>query len=446
MIDTKAQEKSILASVMVSAGNSDKSGLADQMLSYCTETMFTDMKSRDIYRAVKECRDKAQNPDMVNVANYLQDKGNVDYLAGLVTGSATTGNIDTIIETLRTVDYSRKINKSLRESLNGLNSSKGISDLKENINTAERGLSEALGGSGDERDNRKGNVKDFLVEYAYRKQQAIEGKVEMGKPTGIPTYDTHTGGMRKGELMIVAGLPGMGKTSFLTGLIAYQVLKGFVPALFSFEMDEDELIDKLVCQISFLHPDHAPINYNRLRNPTYLKDSERASMGAILMMLKNSGLYINVDPSTTLQQVKTESRRHKADHGDKCGLFGVDYIQLMVNDNDNSVSEISTISRELKLLAGELKETMVALSQLNKRDAKKGERPHKGWLKGSGSLEQDANVILFPWREYAILEEGDASDAVLIKGKHRHWKGKDIEMGFDEITTTFYEKAEPEQW
>lgn len=445
MISTKDQERSILASVMVSAANSEKSGLADQMLSYCTENMFTDIQSRDIYRAIKECREKALNPDLVNVVNFIGNKNNTDYAAKLLTEVSTTHNIDTIIETLRTVDYSKKINRSLLESVDGLKTSSSISELKESINTAEKSLSEALGGNSDERSNRKGNIKDFLVEYAQRKQMAIEGKTEVGKPTGIPTYDNMTGGFRKGELVLVAGLPGMGKTSFLTAIIAYQLMNGLKPALFSLEMDEDELLDKLICQLSFLHPRYEPINYNRLRNPTYMKTKEREAMGAILMFLKNSGLYINVDPSTTLQQVKTESRRHKVDHGDKCGLIGVDYIQLQVENNDNAVAEISSLSRGYKLLAGELKETVVALSQLNKRDAKKGERPHKGWLKGSGSLEQDANVILFPWREYAILEEGDPTSATLIKGKHRHWKGKDINMGFCEITTMFYEKADQEE-
>lgn len=437
MVDGKYVEKCLLGSVIADATDNPMSGLADQLLSYCTVEMFSSSASKDTFKAIKACRARIVAADLESVCQYLVNDNNMAYVSDACNIQATYSSIDILIENLRLICDSNNLKGVLSRATIDLEKCKDLSTLKDDYDKIERDITASFSNGKFTNDKNSGDISSFMAEYFQRKQEAIRGTRALGTPIGFPTYDEMTGGARGGELYLIAGLPGMGKSTYLLTVIAFQIIQGYAPILFSMEMDDDEIIDKLMCILSFLCPYTPKINYNRIRNPQFLSSDEHKSMAIISGIIKESGAYLNIDPSINLQQIKTESRKLNAER--KLGIIGIDYLQLMIRDEKLAKEELSEMSRELAKLSKELNKSVWALSQLNVRDCKVGDRPHKGMLKGSGALEANASVILFPWRDYAIKEEGDASKATLIKGKHRHWKGKDINMGFCQETTAFYE-------
>jgi replicative DNA helicase len=154
-------------------------------------------------------------------------------------------------------------------------------------------------------------------------------------------------------------------------------------------------------------------------------------MGKVLEVIKNSNLYIDDNPNASVDEIR--STCHKLMTDSRLDMLFVDYLQLMVVDENNAASEISHITKEFKKIGKEFGVPVGELSQLNVRDLKGG-RPNLGSLKGSGSLEANADAVIFPWREYAVTREGDPSDMSLLIAKGRAFDSSDIAANFSTTT------------
>ncbi len=258
----------------------------------------------------------------------------------------------------------------------------------------------------------KGVLDDFLVNYIARQGRGDE---ILGVPTGLKPLDTLLGGLQKSDFLIVAGRPGMGKTGFLIGALRHAAVeKNKHVAMFSLEMSNEQLVHRLIAQ-------ETGINSKRLR-ATDIRDDEAPKIMAAIARLEEATIYLDDTPAITPLQMRTKCRRLDSEiHLD---LIIVDYLQLMSSDSrtDNRVQEVSQISRNLKVLARELKVPVLAAAQLS-RDVEKRQvkTPVLSDLRESGSLEQDADIVLFINRENMLGDgSGDPEETKIIVAKHRN--------------------------
>jgi replicative DNA helicase len=259
----------------------------------------------------------------------------------------------------------------------------------------------------------------------------------MGVPTGLIDLDRLLGGLQKSDLLIVAGRPGMGKTGFLLSVAknAAQKHKKHV-AIFSLEMSVEQLISRLIAQ-------ETGIDTQRLRSGK-LKDDEWLIFANAIEVLGSTQIWLDDTPAITPLQLRTKCRRLHLEH--ELDLIIVDYLQLMSGDtrNDNRVQEVSYISRNLKVLARELNVPVLAAAQLSRAVEQRSEKiPQLSDLRESGSLEQDADIVMFIHRPDALDKDNPRQDvAKLIVAKHRNGPtNSGIDLVFIEKLAMFRDKA-----
>ncbi len=237
-----------------------------------------------------------------------------------------------------------------------------------------------------------------------------------GLPTGYTDFDEKTSGLQKGDLIIVAGRPSMGKTAFAMNLAEYATLKSKCPvAVFSMEMPGEQLAMRMLSSL-------ARVDQHRLRTGQ-LQEQDWIRLGSAIAMLNDTKLFIDDSGALTPNDLRSRARRI-ARENEGIGLIVVDYLQLMrVSQSvENRATEISEISRNLKALAKELQVPVVALSQLNRSlEQRPDKRPKMADLRESGAIEQDADVIVFIYRDEVYNEEStDKGTAEIIIAKQRN--------------------------
>ena len=233
--------------------------------------------------------------------------------------------------------------------------------------------------------------------------------------TGLDDLDRVLGGMQRSDFLIVAGRPGMGKTGFLIGIMKHAALKHNKHiAMFSLEMSSEQLVQRLIAQ-------ETGIDSQRLRSGK-LKENEWTLLMAAMDSLSNAKIYLDDTPAITPLQMRTKCRRLDMEVG--LDLVIVDYLQLMSGDyrTDNRVQEVSNISRNLKVMARELNVPVLAAAQLSRAvEQRTDKQPVLSDLRESGSLEQDADVVMFINRPDALDEKSVRHNvASLIVAKHRN--------------------------
>lgn len=273
------------------------------------------------------------------------------------------------------------------------------------------------------------NVVD-RIDFLARNQDTL-----MGVPTGFTMLDRLLGGLQKSDLIILAGRPGMGKSSF--GLsIAQNAAKryGARVAVFSLEMSSEQLVQRLLSM-------ETGIDSHRLRLGTVQEDEWHTLLNAA-NILASTSIFIDDTPAASVTEIRTKARRLYAEHG--LDMVLIDYMQLMSGQvgggrNENRQQEISYISRSLKSLARELNVPVIALSQLSRAvEARSDKRPMLSDLRESGSIEQDADVVLFIYREDYYIEDTDRQNiADVLIAKHRHGSTGTISLFFRKELTQF---------
>ncbi|WP_027174768.1 replicative DNA helicase [Desulfovibrio aminophilus] len=277
--------------------------------------------------------------------------------------------------------------------------------------------------------------KDLVHKVFDQLEQRYENKSAV---TGIPTtyvrFDEMTSGLQNSDLIIVAGRPSMGKTAFALNLALRAAVKSEVPtAVFSLEMSMEQLMTRLLaCQ--------GMVELSRLRSG-FIEDADWAKLQDAADTLGKAPIFIDDTPALSTLELRARCRRLKAEH--KLGLVVIDYLQLMRSsrDIDSREQEISDISRNLKALAKELNIPVIALSQLNRKvEERTNKRPMLSDLRESGAIEQDADVIVFLYRDEFYNKKDDnpkAGVAEIIIGKQRNGPVGEVELAFLKKYTAF---------
>jgi replicative DNA helicase len=269
------------------------------------------------------------------------------------------------------------------------------------------------------------------IEALYERNQEITGV-----PTGFVDLDKQLAGLQPSNLVIVGARPGMGKTSFALGLAAHAALEASEPVLlFSLEMSHRELTQRLLCS-------EARVDATRMRNGRLL-EADWPKISHAVGRLAEAQIFIDDNPRLTVMEIRAKARRLKSREG--LGMIVVDYLQLMTGraDSENRQVEVSEISRGLKILARELEVHVVALSQLSRTlESRADKRPILADLRESGSLEQDADVVIFLYRDELYNRESpDRGTAEVIVAKHRNGPTGVTQLAFLDHYTRFANMA-----
>jgi len=285
-------------------------------------------------------------------------------------------------------------------------------------------------------------IRQVVDEYYDRIEYLHEHQGEMvGMPTGFIDLDKLLNGLQKSDLIVLAGRPGMGKTSFALALARYAALKqGAVVALFTLEMSDNQLVQRLISS-------ETGIDSQRLQVGT-VQDAEWEVFVRAASVLSESAIYIDDTPSPTAMEIRTKSRR-LAD-GPGLDLIIVDYLQLMQGNrrSENRVQEISYISRALKSLARELDVPVVALSQLSRAvESRQDKHPILSDLRESGAIEQDADVVIFLYRDEMYNPDTELQNiAEVVVAKHRNGPTGKLSLRFRKELVRFENLALAEDY
>lgn len=260
-------------------------------------------------------------------------------------------------------------------------------------------------------------------------------EAQAGVPTGLKTLDAKTGGLQPSDLILVAGRPGLGKTSLALCFIEHAALRaGKTCAIFSLEMSELQLVQRLISMT-------AEIDGNRIRRGR-LSLPELQAISDASARLQQAQIYVEESSRLTVTEILAKSRRLQAERG-KLDLIVIDYLQLIegaAGDEQNRVQEVGHISRALKAIARELEVPVVALSQLSRQIETRGTEPTLSDLRDSGALEADADLVMFLWQK----DQQDRKDGVvrLKLAKHRNGPTADIDLHFEAELTRFRDLGE----
>ncbi len=266
------------------------------------------------------------------------------------------------------------------------------------------------------------------IETLYENQGGLTGI-----STGFRDLDRDTSGLQKSDLILVAARPSMGKTAFTLNIATYAALHGHTVAFFSLEMSKEQLVQRMLCS-------EGGIDSQRLRTGQ-LEDGDWDKLIATADRISKASIFIDDTAGINIMDLRSKARRLKAEHG--LDLIVIDYLQLMQgrtkSNNDNRQQEISEISRSLKALARELDVPVVALSQLSRSvESRTVKKPMLSDLRESGSLEQDADIVMFLYREDYYDQETERKNITeVIIAKHRNGPIGTIELFFQKEFTKF---------
>lgn len=272
-------------------------------------------------------------------------------------------------------------------------------------------------------------IKDILVDTFDRINELHENKGQLrGVPSGFRELDNLLAGFQKSDLVILAARPSMGKTTLALNIATHVASKEKIPVgIFSLEMSRDQLVDGLLTM-------EAGIDSWRLRTGN-LNEDDFPRLNYAMGVLSESPIYIDDSPTLSVLEIRSKARKQQADSG--LGLIIVDYLQLMESKNRqtndfNRVQEVSDISRGLKALARELKVPVIALSQLSRAvEQRPDKRPMLSDLRESGSIEQDADVVMFIYRDdYYEPDSEKKGIAQILVRKHRNGPTGEIDLFF----------------
>lgn len=429
------QNENLIQSAMPHNKEAEQSVLGAMLLEKeCVTTAFESLEEADFYieankkifAAMASLFNRNAAIDLVTVSDELNSMasleavGGIQYLSYIASTLPTTANIEQHIEIIREKSLRRKLvsaaqkikDQSLDMGSNALEvadfAGKLIFDTLENKNKDIR------------------HIKDVLIDTHENLTAIYNSKGKLtGVPTGFSSLDNILNGLQKSDLVLLAARPSVGKTSFALNIATNAAIRGNVPvAIFSLEMSATQLVSRIMSSEML-------INSARLRSGE-LEDDDWEKVALALNTLSNAPIYISENTAVKVSDIRATCRRLKAERG--LGLIVIDYLQLMQGTRSESrQQEVSDMSRSLKLLAKELNIPILTLSQLSRatEQRKDDNKPKLSDLRESGAIEQDADIVLFLYRDVASEEETNI--VKLNIAKHRSgslgtldlvWKGE----------------------
>lgn len=419
------------------------------------DEVTTELEPRDFYRSdhqlifneIVTLDSKGEAVDVVTVSESLTHLGELDkvgglaYLGALAKNTPNAGNVQSYARIVRERAILRRLIESANDIIQAAYQPEGrqpeevldfaeqmIFEIAKNNNQAKAGFRKIDGLLSEAVDK---------IEELFKTKQTITGV-----PTGFIDLDKKTTGLQGGDLVIVAGRPSMGKTSFSMNLVEYAAINENLPvAVFSMEMPGAQLATRMLASLS-------RVNSTKLRTGQ-LDNDDWPKLTSALGLLQDKSIYIDDTPALSPLEVRTRARRLAAEHEHGLGLIMIDYLQLMRGSDsktsENRTLEISNITRSLKGLAKELDCPVVVLSQLNRSlEQRPDKRPVMSDLRESGAIEQDADLIMFIYRHEVYEPETDQKGlAEIIISKQRNGPIGKVRLMFLGEFTRFENYANP---
>jgi replicative DNA helicase len=423
-------EKALLGSVMI------RSEVLFDVSDIVRETSFYSNQHKAIWSTLAELNNKGAPIDLLSISARLKEKGLLEEVGGM---SYLTELINVVPSSANATHYAEIVEKKhiMRELLRAAEHITGLgydeeADLHEVLEKAEKALYAVTNKTGS---NKFIALKDTLHEAWERLDHLHKTKDELrGVPTGFPEIDNKLAGFQKSDLIILAARPSMGKTSLALDIIRKAAVNHKVPvAVFSLEMSSQQLVDRMLSAES-------QVDSWKIRTGHNLSVGEDfKAIGDAISRLSDAPIFIDDQPGNNILKMRAVARRLKNEKG--LGLIVVDYLQLMVptqtKGTDNLVQQVTEISRSLKNLARELEVPVLALSQLSRAVEQRGGKPRLSDLRDSGSIEQDADVVMFIHRESDQEAGGRKEEAEILIEKHRNGPTGIAKLYFDSKKTTF---------
>ena len=398
---------------------------------------------RIVFEAMLEMSYKGSPIDMLSLSEFLRDKNLFEKVGGV----AFITHLSNISPSAANATYYAKIVKDKALLRNLINAASDIADSAfagsdDIVNLLDNAERKVLAISASHDTGSAVPVKSLLKEAIGRIEMAYEAKGGLtGLPCGFDDLDRLTSGLQPSDLILLAARPSMGKTALTLNLAANVALrKKKSVAFFSLEMSSIQLLMRLISSES-------GVDSKQIQRGDVSPDEWAAIMGAC-DNLYNAPLYIDDNSNINVAELRSRARRIQSEHG--LDLIIIDYLQLMqgrhTGSNDNRQQEVADISRSLKSLARELKVPVIALSQLSRSvENRQIKRPMLSDLRESGSLEQDADIVMFLYREdYYVKDTENQNITELIVAKHRNGPVDTVRLFFDKEITRFRNLAPKE--
>ncbi len=393
-------------------------------------------KHRLIFGGMSELAERSEPIDQLSLSERLSGQGLLErvggrsYLAELVAAAPSPGNFSHYAELV-----SRKfLMRSLIEITSEITESAydEARDTMEVLDEAEK----SIYAIGDNSTAHKFTAIGDKVHEAWDRIEALSKREDgiRGIPSGFPDLDNLLSGFHPSDLVILAARPSVGKTSLALDIARNAAVRHKVPVgIFSLEMSSEQIIDRMLAAESF-------VNSWKLRTGQVKTEEDFGRIRDALEELSKAPIYIDDKPGNNILGMRAVARRLKREHG--IGLLIVDYLQLMAPTNtrqsDSMVQQITEISRSLKGLARELNVPVIALSQLSRAVEQRGGRPRLSDLRDSGSIEQDADVVMFIHRDDKTNKDSEHPGvAEILIEKHRNGPTGQVSLFFDEKRTSF---------
>ena len=421
-------EQSVLGSLLI-----DREAIVKVAAFLQREDFYREAHAQ-IYAAILDLHERREPADFVTLSDELQRRGQLEAVGG---ASYLTSLINSVPTSIHVEYYAHIVERTaiLRRLIEAAAKIAGLAyeeaeDVDAVVDRAEQVLFDV-----SQRRVSRGlvSIKNILTEYYDRVEYLHQHQGEMvGLPTGFVDLDRLLGGLQRSDLIIVAGRPGMGKSSFGLTIAQNAAQKhNKVVAFFSLEMSGEQLVQRLIAG-------ETGISSQRLRIGD-IHDVEWDKMVKAGGSLSESMVFVDDSPSPSPMEVRTKSRRLAAEYG--LDLVIVDYLQLLRSgiQSENRVQEVSYISRSLKGLARELNVPVIAMSQLSRAvETRQDKKPILADLRESGSIEQDADVVLFIYRDEQYDTDTDRKNiADILVAKHRNGPTGQISLRFVSEQTKF---------
>ena len=382
--------------------------------------------NRAIYSAILNLYNRAEPIDIITVKAELESMGKfeqvggLEYLAELPEKVPTTANAMKYIKIVEEKSTLRNLIKTANEIIElGYDPTEDVEDIME---SSEKKIFNIM-----QNKNQKGYsaLKDVLVDSFTQLEELYNRKQHItGVPTGFTELDYKTAGLHGSELILIAARPAMGKTAFALNIATNAAVKANVPvAVFSLEMSKEQLVNRILCS-------EAMVDSNKVRTGKLEEDDWTKLAGAI-GPLSEAEIYIDDTPGISVMEIRAKCRKLKLEKN--IGMVVIDYLQLVQGSNKRNGSreqEISEISRSLKILAKEIGVPVIALSQLSRAvEQRPDHRPMLSDLRESGAIEQDADIVMFLYRDDYYNQDSEKKDiAEVILAKHRGGSTGTVEL------------------
>jgi len=389
---------------------------------------------RRIFRAILDLYDRNEPVDYITLTDLLSRWGDLEAAGG---ASYLTSLTDSVPTAAHAEHYARIVKEKfiLRNLIRV--STEIVSRCYAAEDQADKLLDEAERSIFDLSQNRQRGsilkIKDVIHDAMEMVENLSKHETHItGVPMGYPDLDEMTSGLQPGELVILAARPSMGKTAFCLNIAANAAIEAKIPvAIFSLEMSAESLVSRMLCA-------EARVNLQAVRSG-HLGEGDLGHLSMAAGRLFDASVFIDDSPNSNVLEMRSKARRLKAEHN--IGLVIIDYIQMMqgVGKTDNRQQEVSAISRSLKSLAKELRAPVLVLSQLSRApEARSDRRPQLSDLRESGAIEQDADLVMFIYREaYYEKDKKDDKSAEIIIAKQRNGPTGAAKLIFNSNYTRF---------